>query len=127
MLHPLGVGQGERWTKLEMTPPAAPLAATTTASKLYYPFRALGVVTDGLPFVLSRRGDDCFLAVSVDRAYQVLTVNTLGTMHVSRRQIFTTMFRVVVFWQHRRSTHRTTHLQSSRYPGLYGNQRSVWL
>lgn len=54
-----------------MAPRSTPLAATTTASRLYYPFRALGVVTDGLPFVLSRRGDDCFLAVSVDRAFQV--------------------------------------------------------
>lgn len=48
-----------------------PEAATTTSSRLYYPFRALGVVNDGLPFVLSRRGDDCFLAVSIDRAFQV--------------------------------------------------------
>lgn len=48
-----------------------PEAATTTASRLYYPFRALGAVTDGSPFVLSRRGDACFLAVSTDRAFQV--------------------------------------------------------
>lgn len=50
---------------------ATPAAATTTASRLYYPFRALGAVTDGLPFVLNRRGDECFLAVSIDRAFQV--------------------------------------------------------
>lgn len=48
-----------------------PEAATTTASRLYYPFRALGAVTDGSPFVLNRRGDECFLAVSIDRAFQV--------------------------------------------------------
>lgn len=49
----------------------APVASTTTASRLFYPFRALGAVTDGLPFVLNRRGDECFLTVSIDRAFQV--------------------------------------------------------
>lgn len=50
---------------------STPAAATTTSSRLYYPFRALGAVTDGLPFVLNRRGDECFLALSIDRAFQV--------------------------------------------------------
>lgn len=50
---------------------STPEAATTTSSRLYYPFRALGAVTDGSPFVLNRRGDECFLAVSIDRAFQV--------------------------------------------------------
>ena len=49
---------------------ASTLAATTTSSRLYYPFRALGAVTGGLPFVLNRRGDECFLTVSIDRAFQ---------------------------------------------------------
>lgn len=29
-------------------------------------------MTDGLPFVLNRRGDECFLTVSIDRAFQVV-------------------------------------------------------
>lgn len=57
------------WQREMATTPAA---ATTIASRLFYPFRALGAVTDGLPFVLNRRGDECFLAVSIDRAFQVL-------------------------------------------------------
>ncbi|CAM9336689.1 unnamed protein product, partial [Ectocarpus fasciculatus] len=60
-----------------------PAAATTTASRLFYPFRALGAVTDGLPFVLNRRGDECFLAVSIDRAFQIYRCDHLRVVLVS--------------------------------------------
>eukprot|EP00752_Nemacystus_decipiens_P004264 g3895.t1 len=62
---------------------STPEAATTTASRLYYPFRALGAVTDGSPFVLNRRGDECFLAVSIDRAFQIYRCDHLRVVLVS--------------------------------------------
>ncbi|CAM9462758.1 unnamed protein product, partial [Choristocarpus tenellus] len=60
-----------------------PAMATTTSSRLYYPFRALGVVTDALPFVLNRLGDECFLTVSIDRAFQVYRCDHLRVVLVS--------------------------------------------
>ncbi|CAB1106805.1 unnamed protein product [Ectocarpus sp. CCAP 1310/34] len=56
-----------------------PAAATTKASRLFYPFRALGAVTDGLPFVLNRRGDECFLAVSIDELFRSIDATTSGS------------------------------------------------
>lgn len=67
---------------------ASPEATMTTSSHLYYPFRVLGRVTDGLPFVLSRRGDECFLAVSIDRAFQVKSyAGSMKVLSVGHRKL----------------------------------------
>lgn len=47
------------------------VVAKAAASRLYYPFRTLGVVTDGVPFVLRRRGEECFVTTSIGRSFQV--------------------------------------------------------
>ena len=64
-------------------------ATQASASKLYYPYRSLGVITDGVPFVLNRRGEECFVTTSVGKSFQVrgnetltaacLTFDTAGT------------------------------------------------
>ncbi|KAG5175907.1 hypothetical protein JKP88DRAFT_351333 [Tribonema minus] len=48
---------------------AAPPGAA--ASKLYYPFRTLGMVTDGVQFVVRRRGEECFVTTSIGKSFQV--------------------------------------------------------
>jgi hypothetical protein len=53
-------------------PATASTESTLSASKLYYPYRALGVVTDGVPFVLNRLGEECFVTTSVGKSFQVL-------------------------------------------------------
>jgi U3 small nucleolar RNA-associated protein 21 len=52
-------------------PATASTESTLSASKLYYPYRALGVVTDGVPFVLNRLGEECFVTTSVGKSFQV--------------------------------------------------------
>lgn len=41
----------------------------TTA--LYYPYKAVGYVTDGNPFCVNRLGDETFLSVSIGKSFQV--------------------------------------------------------
>lgn len=48
-----------------------------SASKLYYPYRLLGLVTDGVPFVVNRLGDECFLTVSIGKAFQIFRCDHL--------------------------------------------------
>ncbi len=38
---------------------------------LFRPFRALGYITDNVPFAVQRRGKETFVAVSVGKAWQV--------------------------------------------------------
>jgi hypothetical protein len=38
---------------------------------LFQPFRALGYITDGVPFAVQRRGKETYVTVSVGRAWQV--------------------------------------------------------
>jgi hypothetical protein len=38
---------------------------------LYVPYRAIGSVTDGVPFVLNILGDEQFLIASIGKAFQV--------------------------------------------------------
>lgn len=42
----------------------------TTA--LYYPYKAVGYVTDGSPFYVNRLGDETFLTVSIGKSFQVV-------------------------------------------------------
>lgn len=45
--------------------------AVEMATALYYPFKAVGYVTDGNPFFLNRLGDETFLTVSIGKSFQV--------------------------------------------------------
>ena len=40
---------------------------------LFYPFRALGYVTERAPFAVNRRGTETFVTVSAGRAFQTPT------------------------------------------------------
>ena len=42
---------------------------------VFKPFRALGYITDDVPFVVQRRGKETFVTVSVGRAWQVGVTN----------------------------------------------------
>ena len=41
------------------------------AGALFQPFRALGYITDDVPFAVQRRGNQTFVTVSVGKAWQV--------------------------------------------------------
>lgn len=43
------------------------------ATALYYPYKAVGYVTDGNPFYVNRLGDETFLTVSIGKSFQVST------------------------------------------------------
>lgn len=45
------------------------------ASSLFVPFRALGLVTEGAPFVTQRRGREIFITLSVGTSWQVCVVD----------------------------------------------------
>lgn len=49
------------------------------AGALFQPFRALGYITDDVPFAVQRRGNQTFVTVSVGKAWQVRGVG--GRMH----------------------------------------------
>lgn len=38
---------------------------------LFVPFRALGYITDDVPFAVQRRGKEIFITVSVGKSWQV--------------------------------------------------------
>jgi hypothetical protein len=42
------------------------------ALALYTPYRAVGFVSDGIPFVVNQLGDESFLLQSIGHAFQVL-------------------------------------------------------
>jgi hypothetical protein len=41
------------------------------SAPLFLPFRALGYITDDVPFAVQRRGKENFVTVSVGKAWQV--------------------------------------------------------
>jgi hypothetical protein len=41
-------------------------------TSLYVPYRAIGHITDGVPFVINVLGDEQFLISSIGKAFQVL-------------------------------------------------------
>lgn len=45
---------------------------------LFAPFRALGYITDDVPFAVQRRGNASFVTVSVGKAWQVGTPSRPG-------------------------------------------------
>jgi U3 small nucleolar RNA-associated protein 21 len=46
-------------------------SATTGGGPLFKPFRALGYITEDVPFVVQRRGKETYMTVSVGRTWQV--------------------------------------------------------
>ena len=40
---------------------------------LFQPFRALGYITDDVPFAIQRRGRETYVTVSVGKAWQVVS------------------------------------------------------
>lgn len=44
---------------------------------LYIPYKAIGYVTDGLPFVINQLGDQTFITLSIGRAFQVFGFSSL--------------------------------------------------
>ena len=46
-------------------------------TSLFYPFRALGYVNEGVPFVEHRRGTEHFVTVSAGKAFQVYNCERL--------------------------------------------------
>ena len=53
-------------------------------ASLYTPYKAVGYVTDGNPFVINRLGDDTFLTTSIGKAFQVYRFDKLTVCLVSR-------------------------------------------
>jgi hypothetical protein len=42
---------------------------------IFEPFRALGYITDNVPFVIQRRGIETFVTVSVGKSFQIFNVS----------------------------------------------------
>ena len=49
----------------------SPAVAAPSGGALFQPFRALGYITDDIPFAVQRRGSQTFVTVSVGKAWQV--------------------------------------------------------
>ncbi|DBB04808.1 hypothetical protein WJX82_011613 [Trebouxia sp. C0006] len=45
---------------------------------LFQPFRALGYISDDVPFAVQRRGKETFVTLSVGEAWQVYSSSKLG-------------------------------------------------
>jgi hypothetical protein len=43
---------------------------------IFEPFRALGYITDNVPFVVQRRGIETFVTVSVGKSFQIFNVSS---------------------------------------------------
>ena len=52
-------------------------------SRLFQPYRALGLITDDLPFALTQLGSETFAVVSIGRAFQIFKCDKLGLSVVS--------------------------------------------
>ena len=53
---------------------------------LFYPFRALGYITETTPFAVQRRGTESMLIVSAGRAWQIYNCNKLLLVLVVRAE-----------------------------------------
>ena len=42
------------------------------STALYAPYRAIGYVTDGVPFIVNHLGDEIFLLFSIGKSFQVM-------------------------------------------------------
>lgn len=52
---------------------------------LYLPYREIGLVCDSSPFVLAKRGTENFIVVPIDRFFQVVRVDKLTTVLISKQ------------------------------------------
>ena len=59
--------------------------APTSSAPLFKPFRALGYITEDVPFVTQRRGKETYVTVSVGRAWQVGGSDRIHHQHPCRR------------------------------------------
>eukprot|EP01038_Epipyxis_sp_PR26KG_P010444 gene10444-14028_t len=55
-----------------------------TSTALYTPYKSIGLVTDGNPFVINRLGEEIFLVLSIGKTFQILRFDRLTTCLVSR-------------------------------------------
>jgi hypothetical protein len=54
-------------------------------SNLYFPYRAIGYVTDGNPFSVNRLGEEIFITTSIGCSFQVYRLNKLVACLVSQK------------------------------------------
>ena len=54
-------------------------------SSLYFPYKSIGVVTDGKPFVMNRLGNEVFLVASIGSGFQVYRFDKLVVCLVSQQ------------------------------------------
>ena len=54
----------------------------SAAPSLFYPFRALGYVSEGAPFAVQRRGTETFVTVSAGKAWQIYNCDKLRLVMV---------------------------------------------
>ena len=53
-------------------------------SALFQPFRALGYITENVPFAVQRRGKETFVTVGVGKAWQVLLQSSCSIYQIRR-------------------------------------------
>ena len=51
---------------------------------LYFPYKSIGLVTDGNPFVINRLGEEVFLVTSIGSSFQVYRFDRLIVCMVSQ-------------------------------------------
>jgi hypothetical protein len=51
------------------------IAGEAMAAPLFKPFRALGYITDEVPFAVQRRGKETYVTVSVGKSWQVRAIS----------------------------------------------------
>ena len=56
-----------------------------SAVSLYTPYRAIGYVTDGNPFVVNQLGTENFITLSIGKSFQVMKADRLTTCLVSEQ------------------------------------------
>lgn len=64
-------------------------------SQLFAPFRALGLITGDVPFLLERRGTENFVTLACEKSFQVLNVSFT---HTHTRTQFSLFFTHGSFW-----------------------------
>ena len=57
-------------------------------SALFQPFRALGYITEKVPFAVQRRGKETFVTVGVGKAWQVLLQSSYSKLTRSASRLF---------------------------------------
>jgi len=55
------------------------------STALYAPYRAIGYVTDGVPFIVNHLGDEIFLLFSIGKSFQVFKADHLNSCLVSQQ------------------------------------------